>query len=275
LLCAINTDLDRFQAERARGSSPSIQLAGIKHPVADGKEAAITQARVENLEMPDGPVPIGWPLRIVAKVRNAGDAGLAALPLQLANETVPRSVWLEKGEATQITFENLKLTTADRVETQIGEITQQIQALPKLDERIVTAPFVTFHNTSAEFRESSKGFYIRAGVDYPVMQYGDQYAAIYQRQALRPDSTVVVKLNNPDLVTSWQGRVGIMVRKDISKPGSIGGYVILGSSPAAGSYLEWSTDDSGRLNKHTEFEGFSLWPHWFKLERHGTRFTGY
>jgi hypothetical protein len=66
-----------------------------------------------------------------------------------------------------------------------------------------------------------------------------------------------------------------MVRKDISKPGSIGGYVILGSSPAAGSYLEWSTDDSGRLNKHTKFEGYSLWPHWFKLERHGTRFTGY
>ena len=51
--------------------------------------------------------------------------------------------------------------------------------------------------------------------------------------------------------------------------------MILASSPAAGSYLEWSTDDSGRLNWHTEFEGYSLWPHWLKLERRGTRFTGY
>jgi hypothetical protein len=120
-----------------------------------------------------------------------------------------------------------------------------------------------YHNSLVNYRSISQfdqpqlvritGFYIRAGGDYPVMQYGDQYGSIYQHQALPPNGTVVVKLNNPDLVTSWQGRVGIIVRNDISKPAYAAGYVILASSPAAGSYLEWSTDDSGRLNRHTEF----------------------
>jgi hypothetical protein len=184
---------------------------------------------------------------------------------------VPRSVWLDKGETAQITFENLKLSTAGEVEAQLDGSATRIQVLPKLDERPVTSPFLTVHNTSAEFGKNSRGFYIRAGGDYPVMQYGDQYGSIYEQQALPPHGTVVVKLNNPDLVTSWQGRVGIIVRNDISKPGN----ATLASSPAAGSYLEWSTGDSGRLNRHTEFEGCSPWPHWLKLERHGTRFTGY
>ena len=161
--------------------------------------------------MPDGPVPAGWPFRIVAKVSNAGDAGLAALPLQLGSETVPRSVWLDAGETAQITFENLKLPKEGGVEAQIGGFPKQIQVNPKLDERTLSSPFPTFHNTSAEFRENSRGFHIRAGGDYPVMQYGDQYGSIYQHQALPPNGTVVVKLSNPDLVTSWQGRVGIIV----------------------------------------------------------------
>ena len=66
-----------------------------------------------------------------------------------------------------------------------------------------------------------------------------------------------------------------MVRADIGKAGTVGPYLILASSPAAGSYLEWATDVSGRLRAHTEFDGYTLWPHWLKLERHGTDFTGY
>lgn len=61
----------------------------------------------------------------------------------------------------------------------------------------------------------------------------------------------------------------------MAKPGEPGGYLILASSPAAGSYLEWATSGRGRLTSHTEFDGYTLWPHWLKLQRDGTTFTGY
>ena len=268
-------DLDRFQSERAAGGSPSIQAAGIKHLVMDGKEVPVTQVRVVDLETPDGTVTAGQPFRLVAKIQNAGDAGLASLTLRLGKENMPRSIWLDPGESAKVTFINLKPPISGDVELQAGQLTKHLQILSKPEEQAVNAPFRTFHNITADFREVGRNFYIRAAGDYPVMQYADQYGAIYLQQSLPRTGTVIVKLQNPDLATNWLGRAGIMVRSDISKPGQPGGYVVLGSSPAAGSYLEWATDGSGQLNKHTEFEGHTLWPHWLKLERQGSKFTGY
>jgi hypothetical protein len=145
----------------------------------------------------------------------------------------------------------------------------------KIEGRPVTAPFLAFQNTASELLQLESGFYIRAAGDNTVMQYGDQYGAIYQAHALPLNGTVVVKVENPDLRTHWPGRAGIMVRNDISKPGEAAGYLILSSSPAAGTYLEWDADGDGRLDKHTEFEGNTIWPHWLKLERQGQLFTGY
>lgn len=39
-----------------------------------------------------------------------------------------------------------------------------------------------------------------------------------------------------------------MIRSDIAKSDKPGTYLTLGSSPAAGSYLEWASNGSGRLN---------------------------
>jgi hypothetical protein len=41
--------------------------------------------------------------------------------------------------------------------------------------------------------------------------------------------SAIVKLENADLRTNWVGRAGIMVRKDISKPGQSPGYLVLGA----------------------------------------------
>jgi len=49
----------------------------------------------------------------------------------------------------------------------------------------------------------------------------------------------------------------------------------LGSSPAAGTYLDWAGGGSGVLDKHAEAEDYTVWPHWLKLERHANRFVGY
>ena len=66
-----------------------------------------------------------------------------------------------------------------------------------------------------------------------------------------------------------------MVRKDISKPGQSPGYLVLGASPANGYALEWDSDGDGRIDKRTELDGYTNWPCWLKLQRQGSKFTGY
>jgi hypothetical protein len=268
-------DLDRFQPQRATGGAPSIQAAGINRLVLDGREAPTAQVRVTRLQMPGTPVFAGEPFLVTAMVENVGPEGLGQVPLRLGGQTVPRSVWLEAGEMTEISYVNLRYSLPGEVEVQAGGVTKKLKVFPKPNGTAVSTPYHVFKNTTADFRQLDNGFYIHAGGDYPVMEYGDQYGAIFLRRALPSTSTVVVKLENPDLRTNWQGRAGIMVRNDISSPGQSAGYLILGSSPSAGTYLEWDAAGAGLLNKHTEFEGYTLWPHWLKLERRGNNFTGY
>lgn len=107
------------------------------------------------------------------------------------------------------------------------------------------------------------------------MQYGDQYGAVYRPQSLGRSGSVIVKVTNPDLRTNWVGRAGIMARNDIGKPGQAKGYVILACSPAAGVSIEWDADGNGVLDEHTNFDGYTIWPQWLKLDRDGDRFIGY
>jgi hypothetical protein len=75
--------------------------------------------------------------------------------------------------------------------------------------------------------------------------------------------------------TSWTGRAGIIVRKDISKPGQSTGYLALGASPSNGISLEWDSDSDGRIDRRTVMDGYTNWPCWLKLEKQGGRLTGY
>ena len=207
-------DLDRFQAERAAGGSPSIQGAGISRLVLDGKQAGATQARVTNIEMPQNSAVTAEPFEIKVAVENLGAEGLASVPLQLGKEAVPRSVWLEAGEKADLAFVNLESPESGEVKVQAGELAKPLRMLPRAAGRTVSPPYqtFTFEGAPAAFKEfDKKTFYIRAGDDDPrvqhyiSMQYGDQYGAIYLNHGLPSDGTVVVKMDNPDLRTGWGG----------------------------------------------------------------------
>jgi hypothetical protein len=66
-----------------------------------------------------------------------------------------------------------------------------------------------------------------------------------------------------------------MVRQDISKPGQSAGYLVFGASPANGFALEWDSNGDGRIDKRTVLDGYTNWPCWLKLQRQGSKFTGY
>jgi hypothetical protein len=71
------------------------------------------------------------------------------------------------------------------------------------------------------------------------------------------------------------GRGGIMVKNDISKAGVSTGYVLLDESPTIGYAMQWDADGDGRVEKHTEFDGYTTWPNWLKMTRKGDVYTGY
>jgi hypothetical protein len=265
-------ELDRFHAERAPGGSPAIQVAGLGQLVVDGKPAAVAKANVSALKMPQDPPIAGDPFSITETVQNIGAAGLAEVPLRLGTQTVPRSVWLQSGEKADVTFTNLDYATPGEISLRAGQLGKILHVLQKHPAQPINSPFKTFHNVTATFDQFNNSFYIRAGGNATVMHYGNQYASIYLDQRLPPNATVVVKVDNPDLRSNWPGLSGILVRNHIDQPGTSGPYVILGSSPAAGTYLDWAGEGSGVVNHRVEAEGFTIWPRWLKLQRQGARF---
>lgn len=229
---------------------------------------------MSGLNLPEHSVFAQDPFAVTVDVTNQGGDGLAFVLFHIGHEIVPRSIWLKAGEKATLTFVNLQSAAGD-VQVAAGDVVKQLPVLPQAAAKPVSLPYHTFRDVPAEFKEFDNGFYIRAEGNYPVMQDADQYGAIYLPQALPINGSAVVRIENPDLRTSWLGRAGIMIRSDIAKPNDQGAYLVLGSSPAAGSYLEWASNGSTRLNQHTEFDGYTVWPHWLKLERHGTSFIGY
>jgi hypothetical protein len=224
--------------------------------------AGIAKANVRELKISQEPLTAGSPFSITETIQNAEAAGLANVPLHLGNETVPRSVWLQSGEKTDITFTNLEYATPGEIHLRAGQLGKILHVLQRHSTQPINSSFKAFHNVTATFNQFNNVFYIRAGGDATVMHYGDEYGSIYLEQGLPPDATVVVKIDNPDLRSNWPGLSGIMVRNHIDQPGKPGAYILLGSSPAAGTYLDWSGEDSGVVNHRAEAEGFTIWPHW-------------
>jgi polygalacturonase len=267
-------ELDRFLAMRTPGGAPSIELSQSGKVVMDGKPAPAAEARVLDLRLPRASVPTGEPYRASVVVQNTGAGGFADVPLEIGGERLLRRVWLDAEEKSEVWFLNVRAKNVGEVRLQAGAVTKTL-VVTGAESKPVAAPYRFFKNVESEARQLPNGFYLRAAGDYPLQQYGDQYASIYQPQSLPQRGTVVVKVENPDLRTNWVGRAGIIVRNDVSKPDQPGGYVILATSPAAGPSLEWDADVNGRIDGHTPFDGYTVWPHWLKLQRDGKRFTGY
>jgi hypothetical protein len=189
-----------------------------------------------------------------------------------------KSIWLKAGETANVRFANT-VKEAGEQQAQAGGFTKKFTVLPKPAGRPVSAPYLTFQNTTAEVQQfDGGGFYIRDSGDDPsvcCIDRADTYAAIYQKGVLPLNGTVVTRLENADLRSSWAGLTGIMVRNDISKAGQSGGYVVLGASPASGYIMLWDSNGDGRMDNQTELDGYTYWPGWLKMERRGSHFTGY
>uniref|UniRef100_Q022X9 Glycoside hydrolase, family 28 n=1 Tax=Solibacter usitatus (strain Ellin6076) TaxID=234267 RepID=Q022X9_SOLUE len=262
-------ELNRFRAQRDADSAPDIQLAGPGEVLIDGKPADSTNARVIDLD-----AVAGEPARVTATVENSGSAGFANIAMEIGSENISRRVWLAERQLAKVSFLNLRPKAGRSLVIKAGGHVKELTIANAL-EGPVAEPFKFVQNTPSEGRQSGTGFYLKAAGDFPLQQYGDQYGAIYRPRVLGRHGSVIVKVGNPELRSNWVGRAGLIVRNDIAKPGESKGYAILACSPAAGVSFEWDSDGNGVLDEHTNFDGYTLWPQWLKLERDGDRLSGF
>jgi hypothetical protein len=182
---------------------------------------------------------------------------------------------LGANDPARVSFANLKSKESGEIQLRLGEVSKNVTLRPKPAGRPVSAPYLSFQNLQGQVQQVDGGFYIREAGDYAVLDHGDQYGSAYLPLALGATDSAIVKLENADFRSNWVGRTGIMVRKDISKPGQSLGYLVLGASPANGFSLEWDSDGDGRIDRRTELDGYTNWPCWLKLQRQGGKFIGY
>jgi hypothetical protein len=268
-------DLDRFVAQREPDGAPSLLFDGIRKLILNGAEATSAKVLLKALDPLFGVLVSGDRFFASATVQNTGHEGLADVELRVGNESIKRTAWLGANETARVGFANLQSKESGEIPLRLGDVTKNVTVQPKPAGHPVAAPYLAFQNLDGQVQQLDGGFYIRENGDYAVLDHGDQYGSAYLPHALGDSDSAIVKLENPDGRTNWVGRAGIMVRKDISKPGQSPGYLVLGASPANGFALEWDSNGDGRIDKRTVLDGYTNWPCWLKLQRQGSKFIGY
>lgn len=123
----------------------------------------------------------------------------------------------------------------------------------------------------ATFDTSGDPFVVEAS-GYRINNEYDEYAAIYQADAISDGTTVTTTLDFKRLTYEW-ARAGIMVANDITDPGGSPGDVAVGVTESNGFRMQWDDDGSGFQNEGT-YDGVTQFPCQVRLVRNGQTFVG-
>lgn len=271
-------ELNRFVAPDVPEGFCPYTLVNVGQFQVDGKAVPAVAPQIRGLEVDlsrtGGKAVAGEPFDAIVTAENTGPEGLAEIRVRLGQESIAKSVWL-KG-TRRILFAGLECGAPGQYQVQAGAFQKTVVADAAPAAQPVTPPYLTFANVKADFARLGGGFSIDAGGEF-LLERADQYGAIYLKQSLGENSAITVKLDKGIRSTRLHGRAGIIVRNDISKPGQSPGYVVLASSlfEYNGWDMEWDSNGDGRIDRHTDFAGYTFWPNWLKLERRGGQYTGY
>ncbi|HJP73752.1 MAG TPA: NEW3 domain-containing protein [Pseudonocardiaceae bacterium] len=125
----------------------------------------------------------------------------------------------------------------------------------------------------------------QAGSDYAILTGGndiwggggehfDEYGTIYSPKAAGPNATVTVKVTAQQAVDPWS-KAGLVIRDDVTAPGSAQGYAALVVTPGNGVSLQWQDAATpGYLDQDAGSGGVKA-PVWLRLVRNGSQVSGY
>jgi len=119
--------------------------------------------------------------------------------------------------------------------------------------------------------EANDTLYIDAG-GADVWTGSDEFAVRYMND-VNGNFDIKVLVDDQENRNNW-GKCGIMVRNDMTAPGSSTGYVIMATTPGNGYTFQYDNNDNGFLDSHVTGSSVTL-PSWVRLQKIGTTFVGY
>lgn len=265
--------MNNFKAEHVKGGSPSIQFYDVRNLVIDGENIPFSNGEISGIKAGNPELISGKTNYVTLTVKNRGPKGLVRVPLAEGETAYERDILLDEGEQGEISFIHLGGSKPGEYRARSGDHEISYNVLPAPKGKTVEPPFIPFSNSPGKILQySSDAGYVQASCDYVAQDRIDQYGAMYLKSAAGEDAIIVARFDNP---ASGSGRGGIIIRNDISRPGESKGYVILDMSATAGYAMQWDSDGDGRVDLHTEIDGYTTWPCWLKLTRLKEKYTGY
>jgi cytochrome c len=151
-----------------------------------------------------------------------------------------------------------KATTSRVVEAQVGELFGDL---------------MTYTNAGGQFAPLGDGRFRITGAGGDAWQGVDQYSTLYAPAAGDDNWEGVGRVDAQDN-THASAKAGIIVRNDITRPGSSPGYAMVGIRPTGGVEFLSDPDGNGQLNASVG-AGSTSYPIWVKLKRAGADYTAY
>jgi alpha-N-acetylglucosaminidase len=137
----------------------------------------------------------------------------------------------------------------------------------------VSDPYRTASSAPVSFGQHGDTFAM-AGGGADVGATTDEYGTVYLPQALSSGQGVSTEVLAQDRSGPW-ARAGLVVRSDLSVPGSTG-YADLAVTPDHGCDFMWDSDGNGTLDRYTTSGGFTAGgPVHLRITRDGDTVTGW
>jgi hypothetical protein len=129
----------------------------------------------------------------------------------------------------------------------------------------------TFSNADGEFEQLSAGRYVIDSGGANMWQGTDQYSTIFREGSDRHWSATV-RINSQGN-SHGSAKAGIIVRNDVTQPGSSPGYAALGIRPSGG--FEWLRGNAAGQLATSSGGGATAYPAWVRLVRDGDLYSAY
>jgi hypothetical protein len=138
----------------------------------------------------------------------------------------------------------------------------------------VQPPLQTFAAGPSQFGELNGTYAINnAGQDIwgGFGEHFDDYGAIFSPKGADGSAVITVEVTHQDN-TSPYAKAGVVIRNDLTQPGSSTGYAVLAITPGHGVLFDWDGSGSGYVNSEASVPGVTG-PVWLRLARNGSQVT--
>lgn len=132
---------------------------------------------------------------------------------------------------------------------------------------------VPFTNADGVFERLGEGRFRITGAGADTWQGIDEYSTLYAPAGGDEDWEAVVKVDAQQ-DTNGSAKAGVIVRNDLTQPGTSPGYAMVGIRPSGGVEFLADPDGNGQLNTSVA-GGTTSYPVWVKLKRSDASYTAY